>query len=121
MERMRALINFIHRVSMRQHGEATNNISKDFRLSIVFIGRSEIIKRYRYGYEPYINYIKHAIEEGIEIFYVMARGRLHTFIANLVANELENQKKVIVTDRYIDKVNYNGSTIDVAYFRLEKK
>ena len=121
IERIRSLIKFLHRISTRPREQEFDDKHRDFRLSIILVGRSEVIKHYKYGYEPYVNYIKCGIKKGIETFYVLARGKLNTLIAQIVARELEQQRLVTISDEYVDKVEYKGTTVNVSYFRLSVK
>lgn len=89
-------------------------------LAIVFVGDSDIIRRTHYGYEPYVNFIQRMSKEGVDTFYLLARGRLNTMIADVTAKIVEDMGILRMTDRYTDNVKIHKNTIDVILLRLVK-
>lgn len=112
-------ITFLHKACTKDAGEKAQLTYEPLKLAIVLVGRSEIVRQCYYGYEPYLHYIQGAIKEGINTFYVLAKGALNTTIADIVSRLLEEQKLVKVTDRYIDEVEDNRKLASVACIRLE--
>ena len=54
--------------------------NRSYSLAIVPIGRHETFRYAYYGHEPYVHFIEEAIKQGVETFYVLARGKIYLFI-----------------------------------------
>lgn len=71
------------------------------------------------GYAPYVEYVEKAIGQGINTYYVLARGPVNLTIADSVAKELEEKHLARITDKYVETVDFEGKKVDVGYLRLE--
>lgn len=112
-------IKFVKEVDMKGRDE---NISPRFKcryldISIVLVGRPETVQYY--GCEPYTSYIKGAVKEGIQVFYILARGRLNCWVADEVAYQLCKEKIVKKTKEYSDEVTHKGKQVKISCIRLE--
>lgn len=112
-------IKFLKRVETKGRGE---DIDPTFRcdglnLSIVLVGRSKTINNY--ACEPYVSYIKSAVEEGVKTFYILAMGRVNCWIADEVIGRVCREQTVRKTDEYSDEIMYRGRLLKISCIRLE--
>jgi hypothetical protein len=88
-------------------------------VSIVLVGRPETILLSEHGYDPYLSHIRNAVEQGVRVFYLLARGTFNCSIAEKVAYYASKDKLVKETDRYADVIGYRGAGTSVSCIRLE--
>ena len=120
-ERIRRFIEFLRGVNNKKRGEKIDPTyrSGHINLSVIFVGSAATMNSARYGYEPYLNYIKRAISEGVSVFYILAKGKLNTSIANYIARLLEEQNTATITHVFSDTVKCRNQFISVVCKRLE--
>lgn len=120
-ERVRRFIKFLRKVNSKKKGE---NVDPTYEgnstgVSIVFVGSAATMKGTLYGHEPYLNYIKKAIAEGVSVFYILAKGKLNSFIANYIVRLLEEQKAVNVTHDFSEIIEHRNRMTEMVCKRLE--
>lgn len=117
-------IKFLQEINAKKTGEDINLTFKrgDITLAIILIGQLETMYRSEYGHEPYVSYIKYAVEEGVKTFYILARGNINCLIANEVVLQVTDREQYLEkTNEYHDEIEYNGKKVRVLCVRLTNK
>jgi hypothetical protein len=112
-------LSFLRRVNDKTPREDINPSFgfKDVNISIVFVGRHEVVNRF--SHYPYVSFIREASKKGVRIFYILARGRINSEIAQYVVGELEKENIVKTSDDYSDEEPYKGKRVKITCIRLE--
>jgi len=112
---IRNLIDLFYRFSTKRRGERVDleYIGDCIRTSIVLVGKRKVVAKW--GSDPYVNYVRRARRKGVDMFYILARGKVNTCTAVDVLRRLENEDHQFeVTDMYEEKEYDKGEQFSTA-------
>jgi hypothetical protein len=113
------VLSLLNRILPKQPGHDANPcmLGKHLRMSIVFVGKPEIVLRY--GAKPYISYINRvAVDDRIDTFFILARGNRNISVANEVVHTLQETENFRELDHYEDDEILEGKRIRSSYSYL---
>jgi hypothetical protein len=122
LARLEALLNLLDKLAAKERGVdvlphgSPSLLEPDISLSIVLVGRPEMVKR---GAGPYISYIKRALREEVDTLYLLAQGRRNVDVATRVCESLARGGAVRETLRLEAEVHTDGRTAPSILICLE--
>jgi len=114
-------VKYLQKINNKKANEEVNTtfVCKPFSLSILMIGKTETMSNSRYGYEPYLSYIRALVKYGVKTLYIIARGELNCFIAKNVVEQAVEENILGKPDVYTNYITYREKTVRVLCARLK--
>lgn len=114
------VLDVLARILSKKPGEDIDPrvIGENLRMSIVFVGRHGLV--YRYGVDPYLKYIKRAVDEdNIDRFFLLATGDSNIAVAREVADNLKRVGDFEELASYQGEIENGKHLVNTSYIYLK--